>query len=171
VVPGTSVWSGRCAQTSLWESKMCWTKLLVTLFLKFHNLLISFSSILDHPTSYCKRENWTQTAKWTYIRALRQNNEGSVEIKQRPIKMGGRAIHRTPPPKRTYFQTGIDRWSHLRKVLARRRLSHTYLMWLWSHNSFKISSLGLVLYGTKWLLWRPINKVLHFIRSVGLIRG
>jgi hypothetical protein len=34
--------------------------------------------------------NWTQTGKGTYICALCQKNEGSVEIKQRPIKMGGR---------------------------------------------------------------------------------
>jgi hypothetical protein len=32
-----------------------------------------------------------------------------------------------------------------------------YPMWLWGHSLFKISSPGLVLYGTKWLLWRPHN--------------
>jgi hypothetical protein len=32
--------------------------------------------------------NWTHTGKGTYTRALCQKNEGSVEIKQRPIKMG-----------------------------------------------------------------------------------
>jgi hypothetical protein len=53
-------------------------------------------------------KNWTQTGKGTYIRALRQKNEGSVGIKQRPIKMDGRTIHRTLPPKWTLFQTGID---------------------------------------------------------------
>jgi hypothetical protein len=31
----------------------------------------------------------------------------------------------------------------------------TYLMWLWGHSLFNISSPGPVLYGTKWLLWRP----------------
>jgi hypothetical protein len=35
--------------------------------------------------------------------------EGSVEIKQRPIKMGGRTTYWTLPPKRAPFQNGIDR--------------------------------------------------------------
>jgi hypothetical protein len=48
--------------------------------------------------------NWTQTGKGTYIWALCQNNEGSVEIKQRPIKMDGRTIHRTLSPKRSPFK-------------------------------------------------------------------
>jgi hypothetical protein len=50
-----------------------------------------------------------KTGKGTYIRALRQNNEGSVGIKQRLIKMDGRTVHRTLPPIRTPFQTRIDR--------------------------------------------------------------
>jgi hypothetical protein len=29
------------------------------------------------------------------------------------LKMGGRTIYRTLSPKRTPFQTGIDRWPHL----------------------------------------------------------
>jgi hypothetical protein len=53
--------------------------------------------------------NWTQTGEGTYIWALFQKNEVSVEIKQRTIKMDGRIVHRTLPPKRTPFQTGIDR--------------------------------------------------------------
>jgi hypothetical protein len=52
--------------------------------------------------------NWTQTGKGTYTRALCQKNEGSVEIKHRPIKMGGRTLYRTLPPKRAPFQIGID---------------------------------------------------------------
>jgi hypothetical protein len=36
---------------------------------------------------------------------------------------------------------------------------------------FKISSRGLVLHRTKWLLWCPISKVLHLIQSMGLIKG
>jgi hypothetical protein len=67
------------------------------------------------------------------------------------------AIYWTLPPKRTPFQTRIDRWSNLWKVPRRRRISHTYPMWLWGHSLFKISSPGPVLYGTKWLLWRPHN--------------
>jgi hypothetical protein len=52
--------------------------------------------------------NWTQTGKMTYMRALCQKNEGSVQIKQRPIKMGGRTLYRTLSPKRAPFQTRID---------------------------------------------------------------
>jgi hypothetical protein len=44
--------------------------------------------------------NWTQTGKGIYTRALCQKNVGSVKIKQRPIKMGGRTIYRTLSPKR-----------------------------------------------------------------------
>jgi hypothetical protein len=99
--------------------------------------------------------NWTQTGKGTYIRVLCQKNEGSVEIKQRSIKRGGKTIYRTLSPKRAPCETGIDRWSHLRKVLRRRWISHTYSMRLWGHSLCQISSHGSVLYGTKWLLWRP----------------
>jgi hypothetical protein len=52
--------------------------------------------------------NWTQRGKGTYRGALCQKNEGSVEVKQRPIKMGGRTIYRILSLKRTPFQTGID---------------------------------------------------------------
>jgi hypothetical protein len=44
--------------------------------------------------------NWTQAGKGTYTRALCQKNKGSVEIKQRPIKVGGRTLYRTLSPKR-----------------------------------------------------------------------
>jgi hypothetical protein len=56
--------------------------------------------------------------------------------------------------KRSYSKA---RWSNLWKVPTRRRISHTYPVWLWGHSLFKISSPGPVLYGTKWLLWRPLN--------------
>jgi hypothetical protein len=45
---------------------------------------------------------------WSYFRALCQQNEGYVEIKRRPIKMGGRTTYRTLSPKRAPFQIGID---------------------------------------------------------------
>jgi hypothetical protein len=45
----------------------------------------------------------------TYTRTLFQKNKGSVEIEERPIKMGGGTIYRTLSPKRTPFQTGTDR--------------------------------------------------------------
>jgi hypothetical protein len=52
-------------------------------------------------------------------------------------------------PKRTPFQSRIDRWPHLRKVPRRRWISHKYPVWLWGHSLFKISSPGPVLHGTK----------------------
>jgi hypothetical protein len=52
--------------------------------------------------------NWTYTGNGTYIRALCQKNEGSVEIKQRPTKMGSRTTYRILSPKRPPFQVGVD---------------------------------------------------------------
>jgi hypothetical protein len=87
-------------------------------------------------------------------RLLRQFSVTRI-LKQRPTKLCGRITYWTLPPKRTPFQARIDRWSNLWKVPTRRRISHTFPMWLWGHSLFKISSPGPVLYGTKWLLWRP----------------
>jgi hypothetical protein len=47
-------------------------------------------------------------AKGTYIRTLCHKIKGSAEIKQRPIKMDSRTIHRTLSSKGTPFQIGID---------------------------------------------------------------
>jgi hypothetical protein len=81
-----------------------------------------------------------------------------------------RTIYRTLPPKRTPFQTVTDRWPNLWKVPTRRRISHTYHMWLWDHSPFKISSPGPVLHGTKLLLWYPHKWCPNFIRRVGFIK-
>jgi hypothetical protein len=67
----------------------------------------------------------------------------------------GRTIYRTLSLKRISFQIGIDRWSHLRTAHGKRWINHTYPTWLWGHNLFNISSIGPLLYGIKWLLWRP----------------
>jgi hypothetical protein len=118
---------------------------------------------------------WTQTGKRTYIRVLCQKNERSVEIKQRPTKMGGRTTYGSLLLKRAPFQIGIDWWSHLRKVPRRRRISHTYPVWLWGRSLFKISSSGPFLYGAKWLLWRSHvqSPTLHLRCGIntGLIKG
>jgi hypothetical protein len=37
----------------------------------------------------------TETGKWIYMSALGQKNEGSVEAKQIPIKVGDGTIYRT----------------------------------------------------------------------------
>jgi hypothetical protein len=72
---------------------------------------------LDEQKSKKHSESTTgvKTGKRTYTGFLCQKNEGSAEIKQRPTKMGGRTIYRTLSPKRTPFQTGIDRGPHLAK--------------------------------------------------------
>jgi hypothetical protein len=85
--------------------------------------------------------------------------------------MGGRTTYRTLSPKRAPFQTGIDRWPHLRKVPRRRRISHTYSMWLWGHSLFQISSPGPVLHGTKWLLWRPHRQSPTLHSRCGINKG
>jgi hypothetical protein len=64
--------------------------------------------------------NWTQTGKGSYIRALYQKNEGTVEIKQMPIKMGGRTICRTLSPEITPIKTGTITRLYLQKVPRRR---------------------------------------------------
>jgi hypothetical protein len=40
--------------------------------------------------------NWTQTGQGAFTRTLCQKKEGTVKIKQRPIKMGERTIYRAP---------------------------------------------------------------------------
>jgi hypothetical protein len=46
--------------------------------------------------------------------------------------------------------------------------SRTYPMRMWGFSLFKILSLGSILYGTKWLFWRPHvqNPALHSKRGV-----
>jgi hypothetical protein len=52
-------------------------------------------------------EYTTEIGKGTYIRTLCRKNKGSVEIKQRPIKMDCRTIYRTMLAKGTPFQIRI----------------------------------------------------------------
>jgi hypothetical protein len=71
-----------------------------------------------------------------------------LKLNRDQLRWVGRTTYRTLSPKRTPFQIEIDWWSHLRKVPRRRRISHTYPMWLWGHSIFKV-----VLHWTEWLLW------------------
>jgi hypothetical protein len=116
-------------------------------------------------------QNWTQSDKGTYIRILCQKNKGSVEIKQRPIKMDSWTIYRTLTSKRTPFQIGTGRWSHLWKVTRGRWVSNTFPMWLWGYGSFIISSPGPLLHGTKWLLWCLLKQKPTFHSKCGINRG
>jgi hypothetical protein len=57
---------------------------------------------------------WNTSTYWESTTGLKQakgliSGPGSVEIKQRPIKMGGRTTYWTLPPKRPHFQNGVDR--------------------------------------------------------------
>jgi hypothetical protein len=106
-----------------------------------------------------------------YIRTLCQKVKGSIETKQRPIKMDSRTIYRALSSKRTPFQTGTDEWSHLWKVPRGRWISQTCPMWLWGYSSFTISSPGPVLHGTKWLIWRPHKQSPTFHSKCGINTG
>jgi hypothetical protein len=48
-------------------------------------------------------------------------------------------------------------------VFRKRRISHTYPMWLWGHSLLKISPPGPPFHGTRWLPWHPhkSNTTLH----------
>jgi hypothetical protein len=52
--------------------------------------------------------NRTQTGKGIPTRTLCQKNQGTVKIKQKPVTMGDRTIHRTLSPERTPFQNGTN---------------------------------------------------------------
>jgi hypothetical protein len=83
--------------------------------------------------------------------------------------MGGRTIYRALSPKRTPFQSRIDRWPHLWTVPGKRWISHTYPMWLWGNSFLRFHHLGQFFMEPSDYYDAPINKVLHLIRSVGLI--
>jgi hypothetical protein len=51
--------------------------------------------------------NWTQTGKGSYTRAFCEKNDGSVKIKQRPVKMGDRTIYRTLSSKGHLLKVGL----------------------------------------------------------------
>jgi hypothetical protein len=55
--------------------------------------------------------------------------------------------------------------------LGKRWIIHTLPIWLWGHSLFKISSLGLIFYGTKWLLWRPHKQTPTFHTKCGIDKG
>jgi hypothetical protein len=84
--------------------------------------------------------------------------------------MGDRTTHGTLSPERTPFQNGINGKSHLWKVLRERRISHTYPMRLWGH-SLRFRHLGHYFMEPGDYQDAPISKILHFIRSVGLLEG
>jgi hypothetical protein len=52
--------------------------------------------------------NRTQTGEGIPTRILCQKNEGTVKIKQKPVRMGNRTTHRTLSPERTPLQNEIN---------------------------------------------------------------
>jgi hypothetical protein len=113
--------------------------------------------------------NWTQTGEGTYTRALCQKNEGSVEAKQRPVKMGGRTIHRTLSPKRTHFQSWIDRCLEEDESAAHVLCDCEAIAYL------RFCHLGQFCMEPSDYYEAPINKVLHFFSNCrineGVIKG
>jgi hypothetical protein len=114
--------------------------------------------------------NWTQTDKGTYIRALCQKNEGSVEVKQRPIKMDGRTIRRTLSPKRTLLKLGLTDDPACERCLEEDE-SATHILYDFEAIAYlRFLHMGQFFMEPSDYYDTPINNVLHFIQSVGLIR-
>jgi hypothetical protein len=69
---------------------------------------VAKTAVRDWTKRVLEVHNWTQRGKGTHTRALCQKNEGSVKVKQRPVKMAPRTTYRALSPKRASFQIGID---------------------------------------------------------------
>jgi hypothetical protein len=114
---------------------------------------------------------WTQTGKVTYIRALCQNNEGSVEIKQRPIKMDGRLFTGHCHLKGHLFKLGLTDDPTCERCLKEDESDTHILCDCEAIDHLRFRHLGQFFTETSDYYDAPIIKVLHFIQSVGLIRG
>jgi hypothetical protein len=112
--------------------------------------------------------NWIQTGKGTYTWALCRKNEGSVEVKHRPIKMGGRTTYWTLSPKRTPFQTGTNRTCE--RCLEEDESATHILCDCEATAYLRFRHLGQFFMAQSDYYDAPQNKVLHFIRNVGLIK-
>jgi hypothetical protein len=84
--------------------------------------------------------------------------------------MDGRTIYRTLSLKRVPFQTGIDWWSHLRKVPKEDKSATHILCDCQAIAYLKFRHLDQFFVETSDYYDAPINKVIHFIRDVGLIK-
>jgi hypothetical protein len=124
-------------------------------------------SQLSQRSSSCGRN----AGKGTYIWALCQKNEGSVEIKQRPIRMGGRTTYWTLPPKRTPIQLGLADDPTCERCLEKDELATHILCDCEAIAYLRFRQLGQFFMEPRDYYDAPINKVLHLIRRVGLIKG
>jgi hypothetical protein len=115
--------------------------------------------------------NWTQTGKGTtYIRALCQKNKGCVEIKQRPIKMDNRTIYRTLSSKGSLFKLGFTDDPTCERCLEEDELITHILCDCEAVTHFRFRYLCQSFMEPSDFYDAPICKVLHFIRSVGLMK-
>jgi hypothetical protein len=114
-----------------------------------------------------------KTGKRTYIRALCQKNEGSVEIKHRPARMGGRTTYRTLSPKRAPFLFKLELTDDTicERCLQEEESSTHILRDCEAVAYLRFRHLGQFFMEPSDYYDAPIYKVLHFNRGVGLIKG
>jgi hypothetical protein len=112
--------------------------------------------------------NWTYTGKGT--RALCQKNEGSVEIKQRPTKMGGRTTYRTLSPKGHLFKLGLTDDPNCERCLEDESAIHI-LCDCEAVAHVRFHHLGQFFMEPSDYYDITKYKVLHFIRDVRSIKG
>jgi hypothetical protein len=122
------------------------------------------------------KKHWESTtglkqAKKTYILALCQRNEGSVEIKQTPIKMGGRTTYWTLHLKGHLFKLGLTDDPICDRCLQEDESATHILSDCEAIADLRFRHLGQFFMEPSDYYDAPINRVLHFIQSVGLIKG
>jgi hypothetical protein len=110
--------------------------------------------------------NWTQTGKGIYIRTLCLKNEGPVKIKQRSTKMGW-----TLPPKGRLLKLGLTHDPNCERCLEKGETATRILCDCEAIAYLRFRHLGQFIIGPSDYCKVLINKDLHFIRSVGLIKG
>jgi hypothetical protein len=96
-------------------------------------------------------------------------NGGSVEVKQMPTKMDGRTIYRTLSPKRTPFQMELTDDPICERCPEDETATHI-LCDCKTIAYLRFRHLGQYFSEPSDYYDAPISKVLHFFRSVGLIR-
>jgi hypothetical protein len=69
------------------------------------------------------------------------------------------------------FKLGLTADPFCERCLGDDEIKYIHLMWLWGGRLHKIPSLGSVLFGTKWLLWRPHRQSPTFHSKCGINQG
>jgi hypothetical protein len=113
--------------------------------------------------------NWTESGKATYTRTLCQKNEGSVEVRDQ-LRWMVTLLTGHCHLKGHLFKLRLTDDPTCERSLGKTNQPHTsYVMR--GQSAFKISSPGPVFMAPSDYYDAPINEALHFIRSVGLIKG